>query len=122
MTRRSFCFLFGAGAAAVVVAAKTQAYKLTGLTPMGETVPTIVLNSVPFNDARVVAHKIYTGNDYGRYQHIATVPAVGALLTMHFGDRELTFSADGKRVESTWLALNYRRREPCNALKKMESF
>lgn len=109
MTRRSFCFLFGAGVAglALLRSAAPPVYQFTGLTSMGETVPTTVLNSVPFNDAQVVAHRIYTGNGRGAYSHIATVPAVGAPLTMHF-DGGLRFSAGGKPVAPTYLAPAYR--------------
>lgn len=106
MTRRSFCFLFGVGVAglALLRSAAPPVYRFTGLTPMGETVPT----GMPFNDTRVVAHKIYTGNGLGAYSHIATVPAVGQPLTMHFNGG-LRFTAGGKPVAATWIAPSYRR-------------
>ncbi|MGE3845136.1 MAG: hypothetical protein AB7I50_26550, partial [Vicinamibacterales bacterium] len=54
MTRRSFCFLFGAGVAgAVLLREPAPSFKVTDMTPMG------------WSDARVVAHKIYTGDGQG---------------------------------------------------------
>lgn len=77
MTRRSFCFLFGAGVAGLALAKAAPLYQFTAVTPMGETRPRSVRAGVdlaqPGGD--VTAINLYTSVDGGKWTLYKTVPA-----------------------------------------------
>jgi hypothetical protein len=109
MTRRSFCFLFGAGVAGALVA--PSLYKFTGMTPFGgETVPRVIhagLDLAPGTDVTVVSKRIYGSSGWGPHIHIATVPPEASHMVVDGGLR-FTDGA-GRPVEPSWVAPAYRK-------------
>lgn len=109
MTRRSFCFLFGAGIAGLTLAGQAPTYKFTGWTFAGETRPRYVSAGVDLaKGADVTAVRIYAGGSGGPHVHIATLPP--GVSHMHVGDGLRFTDAAGKPVKPTWLAPSYRMR------------
>jgi hypothetical protein len=78
MTRRSFCFLFGAGVAGAMLAMRAPLYQVTGMTAMGETLPRYVRAGVDLGKpgGDITAINLYTSDDVGgKWTLYKTFPA-----------------------------------------------